>query len=138
MKSIHLYKQTYVLVEDLTIEEAEKTIEEKGLTYQVVGEGSTVCGQMPITGSVVAQGGTVILYTEKNYSPEYVEVPDMTGYSVSDANYILTNMGLNFIACGASTDSGTAVVQSQSEAVGSKVPVGTVIELTFGINDQSG
>ncbi|MDE6103229.1 MAG: PASTA domain-containing protein, partial [Oscillospiraceae bacterium] len=125
-------------VEDLSLEDAEKIIEEKGLTYQVVGEGSTVCGQMPITGSVVAQGCTVILYTEKDYKLEYVEVPDLVGYGLSDANYILTNMGLNFVAGGASTDSSSAVVQSQSEAVGTKVPIGTVIELTFGINDQSG
>ncbi|MGN1481445.1 penicillin-binding transpeptidase domain-containing protein [Porcipelethomonas sp.] len=125
-------------VEDMTVEEAQKTIEEKGLTYQVVGDGKTVCGQTPITGSTVSQGGTVVIYTEKDYSPEYVEVPDMTGYSVSDANYILTNMGLNFVAGGASTDTSSAVVQSQSEPVGSKVPVGTVIELTFGVNDQSG
>ena len=91
-----------------------------------------------ITGSVVAQGCTVVLYTENNYKPEYVEVPDLSGYGLSDANYILTNMGLNFIAGGASTDSSSAVVQSQSEPAGSKVPVGTVIELTFGVNDQSG
>ncbi len=125
-------------VEDLSLEDAKKIIEEKGLTYQVVGEGSTVCGQMPITGSVVAQGCTVILYTEKDYKPEYVEVPNLVGYGLSDANYILTNMGLNFVAGGASTDSSSAVVQSQSESVGSKVPIGTVIELTFGVNDQSG
>lgn len=125
-------------VEDLSLEDAKKIIEEKGLTYQVVGEGSTVCGQMPITGSVVAQGCTVILYTEKDYKPEYVEVPNLVGYGLSDANYILTNMGLNFVAGGASTDSSSAVVQSQSESVGSKVPIGTVIELIFGVNDQSG
>ncbi len=125
-------------VEDLSLEDTKKAVEEKGLTCQVVGEGDTVCGQMPITGSVVAQGCTVVLYTENNYKPEYVEVPDLSGYGLSDANYILTNMGLNFIAGGASTDSSSAVVQSQSEPAGSKVPVGTVIELTFGVNDQSG
>ena len=129
---------TVPLVEDLSVEEAKSEIEKKGLTYQVVGEGKTVCGQTPVTGTTVSGGGTVVIYTENNYNPEYVEVPNMTGYTVSDANYILTNMGLNFVAGGATTDSSNAVVQSQSEAVGSKVPVGTVIELTFGVNDQSG
>jgi stage V sporulation protein D (sporulation-specific penicillin-binding protein) len=125
-------------VEDLTIEEAKKNIEDKGLTYQVVGNGKSVTGQMPVTGSTISQDGIVILYTEKNYKAEFVEVPDLTGYGVSDANYILTNAGLNFVAGGASTDTSSAVVQAQSAAVGSKVPVGTVIELTFGVNDQSG
>ncbi len=126
------------LVEDLTVEEAKKQIESEGLSCEVVGEGQTVIGQMPVTGTTVAPGGIVILYTEKNYKTEYVEVPDMTGYTVGDANYIMTSYGLNFIAGGASTDNGNAVVQSQSTPIGSKVPRGTVIELTFGVNDQSG
>lgn len=125
-------------VEDKSVEEAKQALDAKGLTYQVVGEGDTVCGQMPISGSTVAQGGTVILYTQKNYTQEEAEVPDLTGYSLSDANYLLTTAGLNMIAGGASTDSSSAVVMSQSVAAGSKVAKGTVIELTFGVNDQSG
>ena len=125
-------------VEDKSVEEAKQALDAKGLTYQIVGEGDTVCGQMPISGSTVAQGGTVILYTQKNYTQEETEVPDLTGYSLSDANYLLTTAGLNMIAGGASTDSSSAVVMSQSVAAGSKVAKGTVIELTFGVNDQSG
>lgn len=125
-------------VEDKKVEEAKQALDAKGLTYQVVGEGDTVCGQMPISGSTVAQGGTVILYTQKNYTQEEAEVPDLTGYSLTDANYLLTTAGLNLIAGGASTDSGSAVVMAQSVAAGTKVAKGTVIELTFGVNDQSG
>ncbi len=126
------------LVEDLTVEEAKLQIEKEGLTCEIVGEGQNVVGQMPITGTTVAQGGIVVLYTENNYSPEYVDVPEMRGYTVDDANYIMASYGLNFVARGASTDNGSAVVQSQSEAAGKKVPRGTVIELTFGVDDQSG
>lgn len=126
------------LVEDLTVEEAKTMIEKEGLTCEIVGEGKNILGQMPITGTTVAQGGIVVLYTENNYSPEYVEVPEMRGYTVNDANYIMSSYGLNFVARGASTDNGSAVVQSQSEAAGKKVPRGTVIELTFGVDDQSG
>lgn len=125
-------------VEDKKVEEAKQALDAKGLTYQVVGEGDTVCGQMPISGSTVAQGGTVILYTQKNYTQEEAEVPDLTGYSLTDANYLLTTAGLNLIAGGASTDSDSAVVMAQSVAAGTKVAKGTVIELTFGVNDQSG
>lgn len=125
-------------VEDKSVEEAKQALDAKGLTYQVVGEGDTVCGQMPISGSTVAQGGTVILYTQKNYTQEEAEVPDLTGYTLSDANYLLTTAGLNLIAGGASTDSTSAVVLAQSVPAGSKVAKGTVIELTFGVNDQSG
>ena len=126
------------LVEDLTVDEAKAQIESDGLTCEVVGNGTTVVGQMPITGTTVAKGGIVVLYTENNYSAEYVEVPEMKGYTVDDANYIMTSCGLNFIAKGASTDNGSAVVLSQSEPTGAKVPRGTVVELTFGVDDQSG
>ncbi len=129
---------TVPLVEDLSVEEAKKEIEQKGLTCEVVGDGNNVVEQMPITGTTVAPGGIVILYTSKETDVEYVEVPDMTGYTVEGANYILTSMGLNLVADGASTDTDTAVVLTQSEIIGTRVPKGTVIKLTFGVNDQSG
>ena len=125
-------------VEDMTINDAKQALDAKGLTYQIVGDGETVCGQMPLSGSVVSQGGTVILYTQKNYTQENVEVPDLTGYSLSDASYLITSAGLTFVASGASTDSSSSVVQSQSVEAGNIVPKGTVLELTFGVNDQSG
>ena len=80
----------------------------------------------------------MVLYTEQTAQQEYVEVPDMRGYTVNDANYIMSGAGLNFVAEGASTDTGNAVVLTQSQAPGTSVPRGTVIELTFGVNDQSG
>lgn len=129
---------TIPFVEDMTINDAKQALDAKGLTYQIVGDGETVCGQMPLSGSVVSQGGTVILYTQKNYTQENVEVPDLTGYSLSDASYLITSAGLTFVASGASTDSSSSVVQSQSVEAGNIVPKGTVIELTFGVNDQSG
>lgn len=126
------------LFEDLTVEEAKAEIEKKGLTCEIVGEGKNVLQQVPVTGSTVASGGIVVLYTEQTAQQEYVEVPDMRGYTVNDANYIMSGAGLNFVAEGASTDTGNAVVLTQSQAPGTSVPRGTVIELTFGVNDQSG
>lgn len=125
-------------IEDLTIEEAKKVIEEKGLNYEIAGEGDTIYGQMPLTGSTIAQGGTVVIYTEKNYNPEFVKVPDVRGYSLADANYLLTNAGLNFIANGVAANDSGSVVQMQSEPDGAMVAKGTIIELSFGVNDQSG
>jgi len=125
-------------IEDLTIEEAKKVIEEKGLNYEIAGEGDTIYGQMPLTGSTIAQGGTVVIYTEKNYNPEFVKVPDVRGYSLADANYLLTNAGLNFIANGVAANYSGSVVQMQSEPDGAMVAKGTIIELSFGVNDQSG
>ena len=125
------------LVEDLTVEEAQKELEAKDLTYEVVGDGDKIVDQMPVTGSTVMSGGVVVLYTDNNQT-EYVEVPDLKGYSINDSNYMISTAGLNMVAEGAATDDGNVTVQSQSVDAGTKVPKGTVIELTFGVSDQSG
>ena len=125
-------------VEDLTLDEAQKEIESKGLTCEVVGDGNNIVSQMPETGSTVSSGGIVVIYTDGDAEEEYSEVPDLTGYTIGDANYMLSSVGLNLVAIGASSNNYTSVVMTQSQPAGSRVPRGTVIELSFGVNDQSG
>ena len=93
---------------------------------------------MPETGSTVSSGGIVVIYTDGDAEEEYSEVPDLTGYTIGDANYMLSSVGLNLVAIGASSNNYTSVVMTQSQPAGSRVPRGTVIELSFGVNDQSG
>ena len=87
---------------------------------------------------VIEKGGKVILYTEENTEPEVVEVPNLVGLSAAEANTALTQLGLNIVTMGASSDNADAKVQFQSEPAGTSVEVGTVINLTMSINDQSG
>ena len=94
-----------------------------GLSYEVVGEGSSVVSQCPKTGSVIEKGGTVILYTEENTEPEVVEVPNLIGLSAAEANTALTQLGLNIVTMGASSDNADAKVQFQSEPAGTSVEV---------------
>ena len=67
-----------------------------------------------------------------------VEVPNLVGLSAAEANTALTQLGLNIVTMGASSDNADAKVQFQSEPAGTSVEVGTVINLTMSINDQSG
>ena len=129
---------TVPLVQEKSLDSATATLDDMGLSYEVVGEGSSVVSQCPKTGAVIEKGGKVILYTEENTEPEVVEVPNLIGLSAAEANTALTQLGLNIVTMGASSDNADAKVQFQSEPAGTSVEVGTVINLTMSINDQSG
>ena len=110
-------------------------LEEAGLSYSVVGDESdpaaiTVTEQVPAGGSAVPKEGTVVLYTSGyDESSTYVTVPDFTGYTVADANYVA---GLNMVQISVSGSSAeTATVTAQSIEAGEQVKQGTVITLTF-------
>ena len=129
---------TVPLVQEKSLDSATATLDDMGLSYEGVGEGSSVVSQCPKTGAVIEKGGKVILYTEENTEPEVVEVPNLIGLSAAEANTALTQLGLNIVTMGASSDNADAKVQFQSEPAGTSVEVGTVINLTMSINDQSG
>ena len=129
---------TVPLVQEKSLDSATATLDDMGLSYEIVGEGSSIVSQCPKTGAVIEKGGKVILYTEENTEPEVVEVPNLIGLSAAEANTALTQLGLNIVTMGASSDNADAKVQFQSEPAGTSVEVGTVINLTMSINDQSG
>lgn len=102
------------LLQDATIENAQATLEQMGLTYEVVGSGSTVVSQSPTTGTSVAKGGKVLLYTEQTTTRDLVTVPNLIGMTASQANETLSYYGLNYALMGASASSEGALVKSQS------------------------
>ena len=125
------------LLMDEELEVATKAIEELGLNYEIKGEGTYVVGQCPMTGTTVAAGGTVVLYTEENYAAEQVEVPELVGMTADQANTLLTNLHLNYVAIGASSSRADARVSEQSIVPGEKVDIGTVIRLTYLVEGQA-
>lgn len=118
-----------------SIDDVKKTLDDLGLTYEIIGNGVEVVAQSPITGTAVGKGGCVYLYTELGAEMEMTEVPDLTGCSPQIANESLAYYGLNFVARGASINRADAVVSGHSYAPGTKVPKGTAIELEFTVND---
>ncbi len=129
---------TVPLLIDVDVATAKTTLEALGLNCEIKGEGDTIVKQCPLTGSAISANGKVILYTDSDYTTEYVEVPDVRRFTANDANTALTNRGLNYVSVGAAASRSDVLVQSQSVAPGDKVEVGTVIELTYVVNDQSG
>lgn len=113
------------------LDDAINTLSGYDIQYKVIGEGSSVVAQSPVTGSVVAKGGTVYLYTESSHTVDYTEVPDLVGLTPSMANDSVMYCQLNYVARGASVNRADVAVSKQDPPAGKKVPVGTTIELEF-------
>ena len=111
--------------------EAEALVLQGGFTAVVYGEGDTVISQVPTAESRLPQNGTVVLYTdEESVKDDVVEVPDLTGMSVADANATASYYNLNISIVGSNAE-GEGISYSQDIAPGSKVKSGTVIAVNF-------
>ncbi len=119
-----------------SVEQAQAAAEKDGFVSIVKGEGTTVAAQIPAAESRIPQGGTVVLYTDTaGVDEDMVEVPDLTGLSISDVNSIASQYNLNISIAGASA-AGEGISQSQSVAQGTMVSQGTVVIVTF-VQDSS-
>lgn len=116
-----------------SVAEAQATVEGLGATAVIVGEGTTVVAQSPVTGSSIAKGGTVYLYTDPSHTIDYTEVPDLVGLTPQIANDSIVYKDLNYVATGASIHREGVFVTSQSIAPGEKVAKGTTIILEFSV-----
>ena len=120
-----------------SIDEAKATLDGLGMTYEVNGSGIEVVAQSPVTGTSVAKGGCVYLYTEAGNTAEYTTVPNLQYLSPETANETLTYNELNYVTRGASATRSDAIVNSQSIQPGTQVPKGTCIELELIVNEDS-
>lgn len=123
-------------VEGKTVEQARSAISAAGLSSRVVGEGEQVIAQNPMGGSNSPTNGTVVLYTEEDYEPEQVTVPDLTGMSISGVSTTAAGSGVNVEISGVVSGSGGAVSYRQSVEAGTKVDRGTVITVSFRYTDS--
>ena len=122
-----------------SVESAIEHIKEKGLDYEIVGNGDTVVAQKPAAGATIEKPtiggvkGKVYLYTDSSLLKEQenlVAVPNLVGDTPTVANAKLIGRGLN-IRIEGSKNGTTAQVIEQSVAPGTMVPKGEVITLTF-------
>lgn len=123
-------------LEDESVETAKSKLDSLGLKYEIVGEGENVYSQTPITGMQVPKGGTVILYSEPIETENTVDVPNVVGMKLSQANALLTSHGLNYVTAGASADRSDVTIVSQSLEPGSTVAKWSVMEIEFAVNDH--
>ena len=120
----------------MSLDQAKKMIGEAGLTYEIIGDGTSVVSQVPASGSKMSKdNGRIILYTETTSESATAVVPDVLGLTAEQANKKLTDAGLNVRISGTTMGSNT-VVYSQSLTVGTVTPKGTVIEIEMRYMDM--
>ena len=119
----------------LSLDAAKAMISESGFVCEVVGDGTSVVDQVPVSSSMLAKGGKVVLYTENAAEPTVSVVPDVIGMTAEEANKALTDAGLNVSISGRSS-AGTTVV-AQSSPKNAEVPRGTVIKITMRFTEET-
>ena len=122
---------TVPYVETQEITAAKVSLQRSGFTVKVVGSGNTVVSQFPQNPSKIKKGGIIVLYTDTQTAAMMVSVPDVTGYSPSQAEKALNGIGLNVEFTGVSESNAAAVVSAQNIPSGDKVEMGTTIHITL-------
>lgn len=115
----------------MSLDEAISRLTESKLSYEIVGDGTSVIAQVPASGSTMSkENGKVILYTSETVAEKTAAVPNIIGKTAAEANKALTNAGFNIHLEGATVGSG-AVAISQSITGGTIAPRGSVITVEF-------
>ena len=118
----------------MTKTEAESALSKVDLDYRVVGDGDTVTDQLPSYGSAIPGGSQVVLYMGAEKPTEPVQVPNVTGLSVSAARAQLERAGLYMKGSGAVSSSGNVVASKQN--ITGTAAMGTVVTVEFTDLDQ--
>ncbi len=116
-------------VTNKTVTEAKKIIEAAGFKPKISVSGDEnsllVKSQVPIAGTQLINGATILLYSEENDTRTSVTVPDLRGMSAEEATNALKSKSLNI------SISGKGYVTGQDYAKDSTVEEGTVISVTL-------
>ena len=126
-----LLKETAPHFTGKSVQEARSLINGTNLSVKVIGDGDTVIAQYPDAGRELPSDGMIVLYTQTDYKEETVTVPDFTGLTVSEANRVAINSGLNIKISGSSLNSGTVYAYKQSVEAGTSVNMGEIITVSF-------
>ena len=116
----------------MTVAQAQSELEKLILNVQIAGSGDKVVAQNPQAYSNVPSQGTVVLYTdEESRSQNKVVVPDFTGCSISDVNYLASTHNLNLTIMGSSSEYTASYAKSQDIPAGKEVEPYTVVTVVF-------
>ena len=118
-------------VTGMSVEKAKSLMSKNNLECIVIGDGKEVVGQSPAADRSIPGGGTVVIYTEKNYKAKTVKVPDFVGLSVSEVNTLAAESGLNIRFSGNNLESSNVTAYRQSSPKDSEVEQGSVITVFF-------
>lgn len=120
-----------------TIAVATSTLAASTFQYKVVGDGDIVQYQIPSSDSLLPEGSSVLLYTDKTSIEENMVVPNLIGKTAAECNQLLINSDLNIKVVGDNISYSNTVADTQSIAEGQTVPKMTVITVTFKQKSES-
>lgn len=112
-------------VRNFPLADARQSILQAGLQWSYENPGQIVIDQIPGPGSRVAPQTTINLYFYDEINPTIVTIPNLIGHSMRDASAILSEIGLRLRIIG------SGMAHRQTPQPGTKVPVGSVIEVEF-------
>lgn len=133
-EELALLVETAPLLTGKTVAQAKSAVSGMELSVKVVGDGDKVLAQYPDAGRAIPADGIIVVYTQEDHISETVTVPDFTGCTVSQANKLAVNSGLNIKISGSSLNSGTVYAYKQSIEAGQKVNMGEIITVSFKTN----
>lgn len=127
LKQLPLVENGLFAVPDVTtmrIDVAKEFLVAQGFSVDSRGGGTVVVNQVPVPGSKVLKGSTVLLTTATPFSgKEYAVVPDLRGLSIRRAVNKLVLQQLDVAV------EGSGVVDSQHPTPGEEVKVGTHVTI---------
>ena len=118
-------------VSGMSESKAAAILQESGLSYRILGSGSSIVSQLPKEGRELPTGSTVLLYTDDSMPTDPVTVPNLMGMNVTDATKALTDCGLYLQAKGTDSTAWHVVVTGQDIAAGTQVERGTTVTVLF-------
>ncbi len=116
---------------------AKSAVTSAGLSYKIVGNGTSVVRQFPESSKSIYKNGVVVLYTTNDAQAESVTVPNLVGLTVSAANSAAANSGLNIQYYGADLNDAGVTAYKQSIEPGASAEYGSVITVHFRRNDAA-
>lgn len=120
-----------------SVSSAKSSLSSSGLNARVVGDGETVISQNPSEGQTVADGGTVVLYTDSTSETKMSTVPNFDGMTVAQVNSASSSAGVNVSFSGADLTASGVVAYKQSVDASVEVASGTVVTVYFRSEDSS-
>ncbi len=113
----------------MSLDEAILRLLGAGLSYEIIGNGTSVLNQVPPANSTVSlQSGKVILYTTET-EQQLRTVPSVVGMTSAQATQALSNAGFNIRITG--SVGADAVAVEQSSVYGTMLEKGSVITVKF-------
>ena len=115
-------------VREKPINEARKILKDAGLNMEIANDDmgdEFVYSQIPMPGVFVSKDSLILVYTKEEVVEVLIEVPNVEGYGIQDATYILRRNGFNIRVFGVGNS------YRQSVQAGNMMPKGSVIEVDF-------